>query len=80
MVNNKDLVTLSKEEWEKLDELTVVLKPFEEATKTMSSEQYLTVSHVTPFAFYICNKKHKESFQALRAVRIIEILRKGFQD
>lgn len=42
----KDLPVLSLEEWKMFNELCKVLKPFDEATKAMSGESYMTASTI----------------------------------
>ncbi|XP_022826399.1 zinc finger BED domain-containing protein 1-like [Spodoptera litura] len=43
---DRDLPQLTAEDWSMFEELIVVLRPFEELTKSMSGEKYLTASSV----------------------------------
>lgn len=44
----KNTLCFSKEEWSHISQAIEALKPFEEATREMSGEQYLTISKVIP--------------------------------
>ena len=45
-VVGRDLPIISNEEWTLLDQLTMVLKPFEDITSAVSGEKYITGSSV----------------------------------
>lgn len=43
---NKDILQLSNEDWTTCAQLCLILRPFEELTRAMSGQQYLTASSV----------------------------------
>ncbi|CAH2083585.1 unnamed protein product [Euphydryas editha] len=54
-VIGKDLPFISKEEWILLQQLKVVLKPFDDITSAMSREKYVTASSIIPITQALIN-------------------------
>ncbi|KAJ8968788.1 hypothetical protein NQ314_002096 [Rhamnusium bicolor] len=78
----KELPILTAGEWKTIKELCKILRPFEDATKTISGEKYCTASLVIP----ICNgirktllNLSKNQFSEL-IKNILEILRSTFEE
>lgn len=65
---NKNLPVLTEEEWAICGELCIILKPFEEITKKLSGEKYITASEViilTNGLASVCKKITKEKFSTI---------------
>ncbi|CAG9840756.1 unnamed protein product [Diabrotica balteata] len=64
-INKKDLPVLTEEEWSTCSELVTALKPFEDVTRAISGEHYLTGSKVvglTNGLISVCRKMLNEPF------------------
>lgn len=76
-----DLPVVSNEEWQLFSDLTKILKPFDDVTKSMSGEKYMTGSLVivmTRCLITSCEKLSLERFGEV-ARRVIECLKKGLE-
>lgn len=75
---NKDIPVLSEEEWLTCSELVIALSPFEQVTRNISGEKYLTGSQVIPLTnglISVCSKMMKEKFQATTVTVVNELLK-----
>lgn len=76
---NADLCTLTSEEWKICKELCLVLKPFDEVTKSVSGENYMSASIVIVLykgLLDVCDKLSKKSFEP-SVNETIKILKHG---
>ncbi|XP_046685571.1 zinc finger BED domain-containing protein 4-like [Homalodisca vitripennis] len=78
---NKEIPVLTEDEWKTCSELVMVLEPFEEVTRNISGENYLTASQVIGFInglVSVCNKMRKETLSEV-SKRVVDELLKGLK-
>jgi len=73
---------LNSDEWIVIKEFCNILRPFEEATRAMSGDQYITASLVIVIAQGLKNvsKKLKNENYSFRTLRLVNNLLNGMRD
>lgn len=81
-LSDKDGINLTPEEWKMSEELTKVLKPFYDVTKTMSGESYVTGSQIivlTEGLLYVCSLLSKKPFNE-KVLEVVSQLHQGLNN
>ncbi|CAG9840808.1 unnamed protein product [Diabrotica balteata] len=75
---NKNIPVLSEDEWKICSELVMILEPFEEVTRNMSGENFLTASQVIGFTnglTSVCNSMKNEDLSTISNSVINQLLK-----